>query len=120
MYEVEISNDGSFSFASSSPHKGCKSGSLGAADVEMLLKMARTMNYLSLNASYDVGPTDLPSANTEVTLDGTKSRVHHYSFSRATGTAERSLTAFEDAIDVAVGTKAILAGTLGKCSPGLP
>lgn len=123
MYTTTIRSDGSWLFAGWYPKKGCTSGTVPRATVDALVAQARAMNYASLKDTYAARVTDLPSADTAVTLDGKTKSVHHYGFSG--DPIERSLTAFEKAIDDAIDAKKQLAGSLGACAgaspyPGVP
>jgi len=122
VYKLEVRADGSWLLGGWYPRKGCARGTLAGADLASLLSMARSTGYMSLKASYTLPVTDLPSVDTEVTLDGKTKAVHHYGNGR--DPAEKSLAAFEQAIDQTVDTKMALAGPLGTCGPkgpyGLP
>ncbi|CAN5487614.1 hypothetical protein BH09MYX1_BH09MYX1_25310 [soil metagenome] len=117
-YTVLIREDGSFLFGGWYPKKGCASGTLAPADLDALLAMAKAMSYPTLKNAYAVRATDLPSADTEVTLEGKTKKVHHYGYSG--DPVEKTLTKFEEAIDTAIGSKKILSGELAQCNGQSP
>ncbi len=118
VYRVALRADGSFLLAGWYPKKGCAWGNVPPADVAKLVAMAKKMGYAGLKASYAARVTDLPSADTQVTIDGKTKAVHHYGNSG--DPIEKDLAALEKAIDDTVHSDALVAGGLGRCGPYSP
>ena len=76
---------------------GIQESTISIDAVEQLLMEFEKADYFSLNDSYTkFGKSDMPSANTSISLGGQTKSVNHY---LGDSTAPESLTELEDKID---------------------
>ena len=99
VYSLKIKGDGTVIYSGVQFVKvtGIQETTISIDDVEQLLIEFEQADYFSLDDSYTkFGKSDMPSANTSISLGGQTKSVNHY---HGDLTAPKSLTKLEDRID---------------------
>ena len=99
VYSLMIKGDGTVIYSGVQFVKitGIQESTISIDAVEQLLMEFEKADYFSLNDSYTkFGKSDMPSANTSISLGGQTKSVNHY---LGDSTAPESLTELEDKID---------------------
>jgi acetamidase/formamidase len=113
MYKVTIAANGVVTFEGGNfvKTKGIATGQISASDFRRLVDEFEKVNYFSLPDNYEPGladcrqaPTDLPSANTSISVAGKTKRVKHYQ-GCGNGGGLAALIALERKIDEVAGTQ---------------
>jgi hypothetical protein len=99
VYSLTIKGDGIVVYVGEDHvrTKGVKETTISIADVNKLVLEFEKADYFSLNDSYtSFGVSDMPSANTSITIGGISKSIKHYHGDRS---APKQLTELEDKID---------------------
>jgi PKD repeat protein len=99
VYSLRIKGDGTviYSGVDYVRIQGIQETTIGADAINQLVAEFEKANYFSLNDSYtSFGVSDMPSANTSITIGDKTKAINHYLGDR---TAPQQLTALEDKID---------------------
>ncbi|HWA88399.1 MAG TPA: DUF6438 domain-containing protein [Rhizomicrobium sp.] len=114
-YTVEIAGDGSVVYRGRAcvAEKGERRATISAAAVKDLVAKFRSVDYFTLRDEYRAGVTDNPTYTTAITFDGKRKQVVDYV--GASAGMPHKVTALEDAIDAAAGTKRWVGDGAQRC-----